>query len=115
MEKNKIISQQWLEHILDAIEKIENYCESINLHKFLKDEMLHDAVLYQFMIIGEAIINVDNDILSNYKYPWHLPRSFRNYIAHEYFGINLEKVWNTVTIDIPLLKKVTENILEKEF
>lgn len=115
MNKYKITSQQRLEHIIDAIEKIENYCKSINMHEFLENRMLHDAVLHQFMIIGEAIINVDNDLLSNYKYPWHLPRSFRNYIAHEYFGIKLGKVWNTVTADIPALKKVIENILEKEF
>ena len=114
MEKHKITIQQRLEHILVAIEKIEHYCNSVKLNKFLENEMLLDAVLHQFMIIGEAMVNIDNDVLSNYEYPWHLPRSFRNFIAHEYFGINLEKVWNTVNIDIPVLKKVIENIYKNE-
>jgi uncharacterized protein with HEPN domain len=115
MDKYKITNKLRLEHILQAIEKIEHYCKSADLNKFLENEILHDAILHQFMIIGEAISNIDNDILYKYNYPWHLPRSFRNFIAHEYFGINLEKVWNTVNIDIPVLKKAIKNIIEKEF
>ncbi|MBA7548549.1 hypothetical protein ES705_41010 [subsurface metagenome] len=110
MGRFKITNKQRLEHIIEAINKIENYCKDQDIKSFCKTEILHDAVLHQFLIIGEAIINIDKDILDKYKYPWHSPRSFRNYIAHEYFGINPEKVWNTVTIEIPLLKEAIDQI-----
>jgi len=42
--------------------------------------------------IGETIQHVDVDIPEKYPYQWHLPRSFRSYAAHEYFGINLSQI-----------------------
>lgn len=77
--------------------------------------MLIDAVLYQFIIMGEAILFVDNDMLKKYPYPWHLVKGFRNYLAHEYFGINMKIIWDTVVNDLPKLKTVISEILEKEF
>ena len=77
-----------LEHIQNAIERIKAYTAALNEGDFLSNSMLQDAVLHQFSIIGEAIVHVDNDILERYDYPWYAVRAFRNYIAHEYFGIN---------------------------
>lgn len=115
MGRFKITNKQRLEHIIEAINKIEKYCKDQDFKSFCENDMLNNAVLHQFLIMGEAIINIDKDILDKYKYPWHLPRSFRNFIAHEYFGINLEKVWNTVNIEIPLLKEVIYQIYNNEF
>ena len=111
MKRTRLSIKHRLEHILQAIEKIEHYCEHTGKETFREDALLHDAVLYQFMIIGEAIANVDNQTLEGYEYPWHLPRSFRNYIAHEYSGINLEIIWNTIQSDLPGLKKIIQTII----
>ena len=54
---------------------------------FLVDVKTQSAVQYQFLIIGEAVRYIDGDILAKYNYPWHLPRSFRNFIIHVYHGI----------------------------
>jgi len=62
--------------------------------------MLIDAELYQFIIIGEAILFIENDKLIKYPYPWHLVRGFRNYIAPEYFGISMKIVWETIVSDL---------------
>ncbi len=97
--------------MLEAAGKIESFCSEISYEDFLKDDILQSAVLHQFMIIGEAIIHIDDRLFLKYNYPWHLPRSFRNYIAHEYFGINFTLVWNTVKKDIPELKNMIEKIL----
>ena len=77
--------------------------------------MLHNAVMMQFIIIGEAIIHVENEKLEKYNYPWYKVRSFRNMIAHEYFNIKLPAVWKIIENDLPKLKEVVERILEKEF
>ncbi len=104
-----------VQHIIKAISHILDFVEQIDEVNFHKNYQLNSAVLFQFLIIGEAIIYVDNDRLEKYPYPWHLVRGFRNYIAHEYFGINMNLVWQTIIVDLPGLKRLLEEIYEKEF
>jgi len=99
-----------LEHIQYAIGRIKMYTESLTEKDFLNNPMVQDAVLHQFSIIGEAIVYIDDEILQQYDYPWHAVRAFRNYIAHEYFGINLAKVWSTIEINLPELEKIIASI-----
>ena len=104
-----------VQHILKAISYILEFVDKKDESTFHSDYQLNSAVLFQFLIIGEAIIYVDNDRLEKYPYPWHLVRGFRNYIAHEYFGINMKLVWQTIIVDLPGLKSLVEEIHEKEF
>ena len=78
----KPVPKERLEHILNAITRIKEFVADINEEDFLNDIQVQSAVQYQFLIIGEAIRSVDNDILEKYPYPWHIPCSFRNYIIH---------------------------------
>lgn len=103
-----------LEHIKNAIERIKMYVAPLEEKDFLSNILVQDAVLYQFSIIGEAIVHVNDDILYKYDYPWYAVRAFRNYIAHEYFGINIEKVWTTIEINLPELENTIKKILEQE-
>ncbi len=114
MDKYGLTSLERLQHISEAIEKIILFCKGKNERNFLTDPMLNSSILYQFIIIGEAIQYVDQDILKTYPYQWHLPRSFRNYIAHEYFGINLSQVYKTITELLPDFKILIDHIIEKE-
>jgi uncharacterized protein with HEPN domain len=102
------------EHIQSAIKRIKSYVAPLSEQDFLNNNMVQDAILYQFSIIGEAIAHIDNDILDKYEYPWYAVRAFRNYIAHEYFGINLKKVWATIEINLPELENIISQIIEKE-
>ena len=104
-----------VKHIIDAITRIEDHTLDTDEFAFLSNPMLIDAVQYQFIIIGEAISFVENDKLIKYPYPWHLVRGFRNYIAHEYFGINMKIIWETIVTDLPKLKIAIEEVLQKEF
>jgi len=101
-----------LEHIQNAIEQIKIYTDSLTENDFLSNQMLQDAVLRQFAIIGEAVTHIDDEILYQYDYPWYAVRAFRNYIIHEYFGINLVKVWSTIKINLPELEKVITLIIK---
>ena len=108
-------SWQRLLHIEKSIETIEQYVKGETSDTFCNTALLHDAVLLQFVIIGEAIIHVENELLNKYDYPWYKVRSFRNMIAHEYFNIKLKAVWLIVETDIPQLKILIKSILEKKF
>jgi uncharacterized protein with HEPN domain len=77
--------------------------------------MIFDAVLLQFIIIGEAIIHVEKETLEKYDYPWFKVRAFRNFIAHEYFDINPCAVWKIIKQDVPELKTLVGLIILNEF
>jgi uncharacterized protein with HEPN domain len=104
-----------LQHILEAIAEIQKYVQDQSLTSFCQSGLIHDAVLYQFSVIGEAIIHVEDEKLNMYDYPWHKVRSFRNMIAHEYFNVKLIAVWAIIQNDLPELNKVVEQILANEF
>ena len=87
MKDSHMESQQRLQHIEQAIADIEKFVKGETMETFCKKDMLHDAVMMQFIIIGEAIIHVENEKLAKYDYPWYKVKSFRNMIAHEYFNI----------------------------
>jgi uncharacterized protein with HEPN domain len=111
---DKPTSKERLDHIRSAILRIRSFVEGKSLNDFLADIVLQDAVLYQFIIIGEAISHVEKSILDKYNYPWYIPRSFRNYIAHEYHKIRIESVFNAAN-DLNELLEVVEMILSKEY
>ncbi len=108
-------SQERLQHIEKSIAEIENYVNGESNNSFCNKNILHDAVLLQFIFIGEAIIHVENIILDKHDYPWYKVRSFRNMIAREYFNIKLSAVWQIIINDLPKLKTVIKTILKKEF
>jgi len=81
MRNKTITSQERLVHISQCIEKIQKYTNELPYEQFLKDGMLHEACMYQFMIIGEAIIYVEESYLDKYYYPWYKFRAFRNILG----------------------------------
>jgi uncharacterized protein with HEPN domain len=103
-----------VEHVLNSIKSISKFMDGANQEVFAADIKLQSAVLYQFLIIGEAIRHIDDSILSKYAYPWHIPRSFRNFIIHEYHGIKMERIYYAAN-DLGELKKVMALILKNEF
>jgi uncharacterized protein with HEPN domain len=108
-------SKERIEHILKAISDIENFTENLTKESFLESYVTINATLFQFAVIGETIVHVDNDILNRYSYPWHKVTGFRNFILHEYHSIEYRIVWDAAKNDLAELKKVLRKILENEF
>lgn len=106
--------KQRTEHILQAIELIKQFVSEIDETLFLNDVKIQSAVQYQFLIIGEAVRHIDDNILDKYEYPWHIPRSFRNFIIHVYHGIKLERIYYA-SKDLATLENVVKEMLVKEF
>ncbi len=103
-----------LQHINQAITRIQYYVKNENLNSFLENQLIQDAVLFKFSVIGEAIIHVENETLSKYDYPWYKVRSFRNLIAHEYFNIKISAVWQIIISDLSVLQQVIQ-VMIKDF
>lgn len=115
MKDRHLESFKRLQHIAHAIVTIQNYVAGETSKSFCETNLIHDAVLFQFSVIGEAINFVENEKLDKYDYPWYKVRSFRNFITHEYFNIKLSAVWNIISYDLPELQEVISIILQKEF
>ena len=115
MRDKKITNKERFQHVFETITKIDDFCEGHSKKSFLDDDVLQNAILFQFAIIGEAIVHIDQELLSKYPYAWHHVRSFRNFIVHEYHAIENWIIWETVKNDLPELKLVIDKILDDEF
>lgn len=106
----------YLEHILTAGAKIRRYTQGMSFEAFQSDERTYDAVLRNLQMIGEAVKNITQEI--RLKYPeieWRKIAGLRDILAHAYFSIEDEIVWDIVETKIPPLLTVVERILEVEF
>jgi uncharacterized protein with HEPN domain len=102
MKKDNVV---YLRHILDAINAVEDYTKGITVDDFIRNSMVHDAVIRQIDIIGEAARNISEEFQEQHpSLPWSRMIGIRNKIIHEYFNINMGVVWDTVKEDLPLLK-----------
>lgn len=104
----------YLSHILEAIERIERYTGDIDEVAFLRNEMVQDAVIRNFEIIGEASHNIEIHFPEFAAAHPELPLAFayqmRNAVAHGYFKVDLEIVWKTVQNDLTLLQKQVQAV-----
>lgn len=102
-----------LNHILDAVAKIERYLQGFDLQKFESNELTIDAVVRNIEIIGEAITCLDRGLKAKHpKIEWRFATAMRNRLIHGYFDVDAKIVWNTTQNDLPKLKKEIEKILE---
>ena len=111
---DKPTPKERIEHIIEAIRLIKEFVSGLDETAFVADIKVQSAVQYQFLIIGEAIRHIDSTILSKYDYPWHIPKSFRNFIIHVYHGIKIERIYYA-TQDLEPLNKQIKLILKNEF
>jgi uncharacterized protein with HEPN domain len=98
--------------ILDAILRVESYTHSATKEEFLENLMMQDAVMHQIEIIGEASNDVSEEFREAHSsLPWLQMRAIRNKIVHDYRGINLHIIWDTVKNDLPTLKAQVQSLL----
>jgi uncharacterized protein with HEPN domain len=109
MSKKDLRVNDFLDHILQAIERIERYTLGKDEAAFLQDEQLQDAVIRNIEILGEAANNVKKaDPLltdSHSEVPWLVMVAMRNRVSHAYFSVDQEIVWATIRNDLPRMKQ----------
>ena len=102
-----------VEHILESIKWIEKYTENMSEDSFIESTQIQDSVIRRLEIIGEAIGNFPEEIKKeHFHIQWDEISGMRNFLIHEYFGVDLYLVWETVKSDIPKLKKQMKKIIE---
>ncbi|MEW5768380.1 MAG: DUF86 domain-containing protein [bacterium] len=104
----------YLQHILDAIARIEEYLQGVNEEVFHHRYLIQDGVIRQVEIIGEAVKQLSSELRNQHAHiPWQDIASMRDKLIHHYFGVDIEKVWLTAQEDIPVLKMQVTEILDK--
>ena len=97
--------------ILESIERIEEYTKDISEKEFYMNVQLQDSILRRLSIIGEAVKNISSDIKEKYPMvPWKQIAGMRDILIHEYFGVNLKRVWSVIEKDLPELKETVQKI-----
>jgi len=106
-----------LEHLVQYCDRIAGYLDKLENSKsrFLEDQMCQDACCMCIAQIGELSGHLsDNYKAAHADIPWREIKDTRNFYVHNYGGIDLEYVWNTMMTDLPVLKQKCQRSLEQE-
>ncbi|SJM94240.1 DUF86 domain-containing protein [Crenothrix polyspora] len=106
----------YLDHMLEATKLAYCYVEGMPKEDFMADTRTQQAVIMNLIILGEAatkLIKDYSEFLDQYPdVPWRSMKGMRNRIAHGYFDINLDTVWETVQMSLPQLLERLPDMLE---
>ena len=105
----------YLRDMLENAQRAIHFVNGMNYEVFAKDDKTVYAVIRAVEIIGEAAGNIPEEIRSKYPdIPWRDVKGMRNKLIHQYFGINMEVVWQTIHEDLPMIIAILEDILKQE-
>jgi len=104
----------YLEDIVEAIRKIRSYTANLSLQTFSSDVKTFDAAIRNLEIIGEAIKGVPEDVRSRYTdVEWKKIAGLRDILIHEYFGVDVEIIWDIIQNKLPVLESQIKRMLEE--
>lgn len=112
--KTKQEYTDYLRDILDSVEKIEEFTRGMDFEQFSEDSKTIFAVTRALEVMGEATKNIPESIRGKYPtLPWKEMAGMRDKLIHEYFGVKLQVIWETITKDVPPVKPMVSRILEE--
>lgn len=106
----------FLEDILECCQRILEYSTDFNFERFQTDRMAYDAILRNLEIIGEAAKNIPPELRARYpRVDWRGIAGLRDVMAHGYYGLQDETIWDIIQNEVPPLAEQIQQILQKEF
>ncbi len=91
----------YLQDICDCIEKIKGYIKDVDYDDFVQDTKTLDAVTHNLLIIGEATKQIPDSLRRQYpEVPWRQVAGLRDVIAHTYFKLNGQIVWDIINNEL---------------
>lgn len=106
-------SELYLRDILTAVERIEAYIKDIDQPTFEADSMRVDSVLFNLMTIGEAVKNIPDELRDQHpEVRWRDIGRFRDRVVHHYFGLDMNIVWEIITVHFSPLKAAVTRLLQ---
>lgn len=103
----------YLQDILTSLSRIGECIKNLSPKDLETDWKTTDAIIRNLEIIGEAAKNMPEELIEEYPdIPWSKMVSMRNKVIHEYFGVDQEILWKTITEDLPPLKQQIEDIIK---
>lgn len=104
----------YLLHVRDAIRKIRAYTADGEA-TFLADERTQDAVIRNLQVIDEAVKRISPAFTEQHPdIPWKRIAGMRDKMIHDYLGVNLQIVWQTVTVHLPVLDRQIGEFISPE-
>ncbi|MFH1769726.1 MAG: DUF86 domain-containing protein [Parcubacteria group bacterium] len=101
----------YIDDIVESIDHIQEYMRGVEKGDFERDEKLQDAVLRRIEIIGEAVKKISEEFKEKYSdVRWRDAMGMRDVLAHDYFNVELDRIWKTVQEDLPKLKEKISKI-----
>ena len=115
MKPSKRDNILYLEDIVLAMERIQEYIHGLDFNSFKQDYKTVDAVIRNFEVIGEASKNISKKIKDSYpNVPWEEMYRLRNRISHEYFGVDYRIIWDIISTNLSSNLTEVKDILKKE-
>jgi len=104
--------QHCIESIIEAVDRIIEYTSEIkSADDFNNDYRNFDATMMNFVVIGEMVDKISDELkMKHPEIEWIKIKGFRNIVAHDYFGIDAEEVWQIIKNKIPALKSALNQI-----
>lgn len=105
--------RDFIQDVLEASHRVAAYTAGMSYDTFLADTKTQDAVIRNLEIIGEAAKNLSDDLRHQHsEIPWKSLAAVRDKLIHHYFGVNLDIVWQIVTVELPQITTPLTNILK---
>ncbi len=104
----------YLEDIQNACQLVAKFTRGMNFQEFVQDDRTYHATLRNLKIIGDAIKHISEETRAQHpNVKWRKIAGFRDIVAHEYFGVSDEIVWDVIQNEVPLLLKQIGMILRR--
>jgi uncharacterized protein with HEPN domain len=103
----------YIQDIFEALGEVRDFTAGLQYEDFVKDKKTINAVVRSLEVIGEATKKIPVNLRLIYpEIPWKRMAGMRDKLIHEYFGIDLEIVWEVINSELPPIEPLIKKVLD---